>query len=139
MNLEFHLRLAGALQIALAAAHLPFPQWFNWRAELARLSLLNRQIFIVHTLFIVLILILFGALSLSAPAALLEPAQLAPFVCAGLAVFWLARLCAQLLVYDRRLWIGHRGRTAIHFAVTLLWIYLAATYGAALVKHLALS
>jgi len=29
MSLEFHLRLAGALQIALAARHLFFPKRFH--------------------------------------------------------------------------------------------------------------
>ena len=38
-----------------------FPRQFRWREELARLSLLNRQIFLVHTFFIVLVVTMMGA------------------------------------------------------------------------------
>ena len=136
MNLELQLRIAGALQLALAALHVRFPRWFNWRTELARLSLLNRQLFIVHDLFVVLVVILFGALSLFGAGALLEPSRLAPIVCAGLGFFWLVRLYVQFFVYDRRLWLGHRGRTVVHIIVTALWLFLIATYAAALARHL---
>ena len=95
MSLELHLRVAGVLQLALAAAHAPFPRWFNWGTELGRLSLLNRQIFIVHGLFIVLVIVMFGLLSVLAAGALVEPGPLAPYICGGLAAFWLARLYAQ--------------------------------------------
>jgi hypothetical protein len=135
MSVELGVRVAGALQLALAAAHAPFPRWFNWKADLRRLSPLNRQIFIVHDLFIVLVLVLFGALSLFGAAALLEPSRLGVLVCAGLGVFWLARVYAQFFIYERSLWHGHRGRTAIHAAVSVLWVYLVAVYAAALMHH----
>ncbi len=136
MNLEFHLRVAGSLQIALAGLHLFFPERFNWREELARLSLLNRQIFIVHVLFICVILSLFGALSLFAPQALLQPTPLARLVLAGLVGFWALRLGVQWFVYDASLWKGRAARTAIHWAFTALWVYLVAVYAGALAAHL---
>jgi hypothetical protein len=135
MNIELHLRIAGGLQLALAAAHAPFPRWFRWREELARLSPLNRQIFIVHDLFVVLVLVLIGALSLLAAPALLEPVRLGLLVCAGLTAFWLVRLYCQFFVYKPDLWRGHPGRTAIHISITALWVYFVATYGAALLQH----
>ena len=135
MNPELHIRIAGALQLALAIAHIPFPRWFKWREDLAKLSLLNRNIFIVHDTFIVLMLILFGILSVFAPSALLEPARMALYACIALTIFWLLRLYAQWFIYSPHLWRGHRGRTAIHFSITLLWIYLTAAYAAALVQH----
>ena len=63
MDPEWHLRIAGALQILLALLHLAFPKRFQWKEELARLSPLNRQIFLVHTFFICVVLTLIGALS----------------------------------------------------------------------------
>ena len=128
MNAEFHLRLAGSLQIALAFLHLFFPRRFNWNEELARLSLLNRQIFLVHTFYICLVLMLIGALSLFAPSALLLPSPLARFVLAGFAIFWGSRLIFQWAVYDRALWKGNRFNTAMHYLFSLLWAYLAAVY-----------
>ncbi len=128
MNPEWHLRIAGALQIALALAHLLFPRRFNWTEELARLSPLNRQIFHVHTLFICVVLVMIGALSLLAPAALLEPTALSRLVLTGFALFWALRLYCQWFVYDRALWRGRRFETVVHAVCTLLWLYLTAVY-----------
>ncbi len=128
MNPEWHLRIAGALQLALALAHLLFPRRFNWAQELARLSLLNRQIFHVHTLFVCVVLAMFGALSLLAPEALLEPSALSRLVLVGIAGFWALRLYCQWFVYDAVLWRGRRFETAMHAVCTLLWLYLTAVY-----------
>jgi hypothetical protein len=128
MNPEWHLRIAGALQLALALAHLFFPRRFDWGRELARLSLLNRQMFHVHTLFVCVVLAMFGALSLLAPEALLEPTALSRLVLVGIASFWALRLYCQWFVYDPVLWRGHRFETIVHLACTLLWLYLTAVY-----------
>lgn len=134
MNPEVHLRIAGALQILLALAHLAFPHRFRWPEELARLSLLNRQIFVVHTLFVCFVLVLFGALSLLAPDTLLERTRLAHFVNGGIAAFWALRLFCQWFVYDRRLWRGKRFETAVHVVATVLWLYLTLVYGGTMLR-----
>jgi hypothetical protein len=128
MSPEFHLRIAGALQILLAALHLAFPARFRWREELARLSTLNRQLFHVHTLFVCVVVLLFGALSLLAPAALLEPSPLARLVLVGIAGFWGLRLYCQWFVFARGLWWGNRFNTVVQALLSLLWIYLLAVY-----------
>jgi hypothetical protein len=130
--LELLVRVAGALQIALAALHLTFPKRFRWGEELSRLSLLNRQMFLVHTLFLCVVLVLFGSLSLFSPRALLEPTLLARLVLSGIAVFWGLRLVVQWFVYDARLWRGDRSRTLVHLGLSALWAYLTAVYLAAL-------
>ncbi len=131
MNLALHLKITGLLLIALAAAHGHFPRRFAWRTELSRLSLINRQIFIVHCLFIVLTLILMGLLSLVYTTALIEPTPLARPVLAGLTVFWLARLLAQFFIYDANLWRGNRVNTLVHVLATLLWSYFVLVFGCA--------
>jgi hypothetical protein len=128
MNPEYHLRIAGALQILLALLHLAFPKRFHWKEELAGLSLLNRQMFHVHTFFICLVLVLFGALSLLAPESLLEPSRLARLVLGGIATFWGIRLICQWFVYDRALWRGQAFNTVMHGVFTVLWLYLTAVY-----------
>lgn len=132
MNPEVHLRIAGAMQIALALMHLDFGRRFHWREELARLSLLNRQIFHVHTLFVCLVLVLFGSLSLFAPDALLEPTSLARLVLGGIAGFWAVRLYCQWFVYDRALWRAQPFRTVMHIVFTFVWTYFIAVYAGAL-------
>lgn len=132
MSLEIHLRIAGALLIALAAIHIFFPKKFHWAEELPRLSLLNRQMFIVHCFFIALAVGLMGALALFLADALLAPSRLATAVLAGLTFFWAVRLVVQHLVYDRRLWRGNRFNTAVHVGFTCFWCYLIAVFGLAL-------
>jgi aminobenzoyl-glutamate utilization protein B len=114
VSLALHLRIAGLGLIVLAFAHLAFPKQFHWKGELARLSPLNRQIFLVHTFFIALVLVLFGAVSLLFPDALLTPSPLSRAVLAGLTLFWALRLYVQLFVYDRALWRGNRLYTCFH-------------------------
>jgi hypothetical protein len=128
MTPETHLRIVGALVIALAALHAMFPRWFNWRDELSRLSLLNRQIFLVHTGFIVLVLAMTGAMSLLAPGDLITGGRPGVLISAGLAAFWAIRLLVQFFVYDPRLWRGSRARTALHILAATLSGYFAATY-----------
>jgi hypothetical protein len=128
MSLETHLRIAGALLLLLAAAHPFFPKQLGWKEDLAKLTLLNRQIFLVHVSFIVLILVLFGS-PLFFAADLATPSRLAAAVLAGLTLFWGLRLLTQQLVYDRSHWRGHRRNTAIHILASLLWCYLTAVFG----------
>lgn len=128
MNLAWHLKMVGLLQLLLAFAHLFFPRRFAWREELARLSLLNRQMFLVHCFFIVLTLVLFGVLSLGFTGLLMERTPLAKVVLTGLCVFWLARLVVQFFVYDSKLWRGNRFNTMAHVLFSLLWGYYTVTY-----------
>jgi hypothetical protein len=130
--LELCLRIAGLLLLALAVAHVTFPKRFQWAEELARLSLLNRQMFLVHVGYIVFLVASMGGLSLVFPGALMEKSSLSRLVLAWLCLFWLSRLFVQWLIYDRALWRGNRFHTTVHFAFTGLWIYLSTVYGWAL-------
>jgi hypothetical protein len=132
VNPELHLQVAGALQIGVAALSLGFPRRFDWKNELPRLSLLNRQIFVVHTLFISVTVLMFGALSLCAAPALLEPTPLSRLVLGGLAAFWTLRLVVQWFVYDARLWRGQAFNTVVHVLLSALYAYLSAVYAGVL-------
>ena len=96
------------------------------------MSLLNRQIFIVHCLFIVLTLWMMGVLSLVFTDALLQPTALSRPILAGLALFWLVRLIVQWTVYDKALWRGNRFNAVVHILFTGLWSYYILVFGSAL-------
>jgi hypothetical protein len=132
MNLELHLQIVGTLMLLLAAAHVVFPKRFQWKEELSRLSPLNRQIFIVHCLFILVVLVQMGLLSLVFTRTLIESTTLAVVVLSGLCMFWVLRLFAQWFVYDRKLWLGNRFNTVVHALFTCLWTYFSVVYGWAL-------
>lgn len=132
MTLNLHLQIVGILLVILCAMHVFFPRLFNWKQELSRLSLLNRQMFIVHCLFIVLVLLFMGVLTLGFGAELLEPSPLGRVVAAGLTLFWVLRLIAQLFLYDRRLWLGNARRTVIHVWFVGMWVYFVIVFAATL-------
>src|SRR5947207_7299564 len=104
MSLRFQLKIVGASLLILAVAHAFFPRRFDWNEELRGVSLLNRQIFLVHCFFIGLILFLFGLLSLFFTDALLDRTALARLVLGGIVLFWFARLVVQFFVYHSSLW-----------------------------------
>jgi len=86
MTLLTHLRFVGVIMAVLVVVNLFVPGRLRWREELARVSLVNRQIFQVHTVFIVLILAIFAVLLLTSADALLEPTRLSRLVVGGLTI-----------------------------------------------------
>jgi hypothetical protein len=133
MSLDLHLKILGILFMMFTLLHVFLPKRLNWSEELPRLSLLNRQIFLVHTFFIALVLMLFGALTFFFTDALLERTTMARAILAGFVAFWSARWIVQVFVYDRRLWRGHRFNMAVHIVLVCFWTYCVVTYGWALV------
>ena len=134
MTLAWHLKICGLLLIGLAALHPAFARRFRWREELAGagVSLFTRQVFWVHSIFIALVLVQFGALSFCLAETLLERSLLAKAVLAGFVTFWGVRLFAQHFIYSPQLWRGHRLNTAMHVVFTVLWTYLMCVYALAL-------
>lgn len=123
MNAELHLRIVGAALILLALAHVVFPRHFRWRDELASLSLINRQIMKVHTLFIALTVLLMGILCLSSAADLVAT-PLGRRVALGLAIFWFFRLVIQFFGYSSELWRGKPFETAVHVLFGCFFCYV---------------
>jgi hypothetical protein len=134
MTLTTHLHVVGALLLLLGISHAFFSRYFGWKQELVNVSLLTRQIFYVHTFFIGLGVVLAGAGSLMYADALLQPSALNRAILTAMATFWLCRLLAQFLAYDAAIWRGNRFRTFMHAAFALLWCYVTATYGIALIS-----
>jgi hypothetical protein len=132
MTLLVHLRIVGCMLLALAGMHVFLPGRLNWNEELRHVSLLNRQIFLVHTFFIALVLTMMGVLSLFCGGLLLAGSPLSHVVLGGLALFWITRLVVQWFVYDKTLWRGDRFNTRVHLLFSALWAYFSAVYGAAL-------
>jgi hypothetical protein len=132
VSLRVHLQIVGGLLLLLSAAHGGFNRYFGWKQELGRLSPLARQVFLVHSFFIALVVGLLGGLSLFRTDALLTPGPLSRAVLAGIFVFWLFRLAFQWFVYDSAIWRGRRFYTFMHCAFSLFWIYAVLAYGLAL-------
>ena len=128
------LQIAGILQLALSVAHFGFARRFGWRNELQKVSLLTRQIFWVHTGFLMLVLAGFGCMSLLHADELLAGNSLGRFVLASLTVFWATRWFCQFFVYRAELWRGNALHTTAHILFAGLWTFLGTVYGMALVR-----
>jgi hypothetical protein len=132
MNVYLHLKVVGALLVALGLAHSLFGRYFKWKQELEPLTLLTRQVFQVHGFFIALVVAMMGLCSLFYTNALLVSGDLSRVVLTGFLVFWLSRLAIQFLVYDPAIWRGRRFYTFMHVVFSMFWIYVVLTYGNAL-------
>ena len=70
--MELHLKIIGIILIVLALIHIVFPRFFKWKQELNSLSIMNRQLMLVHTFFIALMVLLNGLLCLSSAPELIN-------------------------------------------------------------------
>ncbi len=130
--MKLSLQIAGVLQLLLALAHFPIIQQLKWREELQRVGLLTRQVFWVHTGFLMLVLTGFGVLDLVHADELLARTTLARSLLGGLTVFWAARLYCQFFVYRAELWRGNSFNTMMHAFFSVLWTFLATVHAIAL-------
>ena len=131
-TLLLHLRIVGIVMACLVVVNVAVPRLYHWREEMARLSLLNRQIFQAHTIFLILTLAMLSALLLTSADSLVEPTPLSRLVLAGLTLFWGLRMLMQWFFYSPQTWRGHRFNTVMHCLFSLTWIYVTAVFAAAL-------
>jgi len=122
-----HLHLIGFILIALALVHFIFPKYFDWKNELDKLGLINKQMIYVHTFFIALIVLMMGILCLKNAQDLTET-RLGSRLCLGLAIFWGCRLLIQFFGYSAQLWKGKKFETFIHVLFSLLWTYFTTLF-----------
>lgn len=122
-----NFRVIGILLIALSLIHLGFPKRFNWKVELGSLSLMNRQMMVIHTFFIALTLLLTGVLCVTS-AGELAATNLGRKICLGLGIFWTIRLIVQFFGYSSELWKGKTFETIMHFLFALFWAYLSVVF-----------
>lgn len=125
--LELNLTIIGGLLVGLALLHGIFPRYFRWKEELARLSLINRQMMQVHSFFLALALFLVGVLCLRS-AHLLVSTPLGKDLCLGLGIFWGVRLLVQFFGYSAENWRGKGFETVVHVLFILFWSYMSTVF-----------
>jgi hypothetical protein len=125
--MEIHFKIIGILLISLALMHLAFPKYFNWKQDLKPLSLINRQMMLVHTFFVALTVLLIGLLCLVASKELIET-SLGKKISLGIGLFWAIRLVIQFFGYSSKLWIGKKFETVMHIFFAILWCYLSLVF-----------
>ena len=131
-SLMLLLWLAGFVQVAIASANLFLPAKLKYRENLSLVSPIIRQIFVVHSVYIVGVVLLFAAVTFGFAGELASGHGLGRFLASAIAVFWLLRAPVQLLYYDAALRRQNRWGDVAFTSAALL---LALTYGAASFAH----
>lgn len=91
---------AGAIQLAIVLANFALPRRLRLREGLAVLPKFLRQVFLVHWFYILLVLLIFSALSFAFAGELAGGTPLGRFLSGAIALLWLLRFFLQLLYYD---------------------------------------
>ena len=125
--MELQIKIIGLLLTILAIIHAIFPKYFNWKEELKQLSLINRQLIMVHTFFIALVVLLIGLLCMTSATELIQT-KLGKTISLGQGIFWTIRLFFQFFIYSSLLWKGKIFETAVHILFSLLWIYMSTVF-----------
>lgn len=125
--MQIHLLIVGTLLVALALIHIIFPRYFNWESELKLLSLINRQMMLVHTFFIAFTVFLMGLLCLTSSNELIQ-SDLGRKISLGFGLFWTTRFFIQFFVYSRDLWKGKLFETTVHAMFSILWAYFSSVF-----------
>ncbi len=128
-TLETLILIGGLLHFGVLIASALVPQVLNWRSELAKLHPLSRQLIWTHGVFIVLVIISFGVLSLINAEGLVTGTLLARSVCAFIALFWLSRLAIQFFVFDAKPFLTNTWLKCGYHGLTLVFIYFSTVYG----------
>lgn len=125
--MEFQIRIVGVLLVFLGLMHIGFPRYFRWKEDLVALLPINREMMVIHTFFVALVVAGMGMICLFHSAALLTT----PFgktICLYFAVFWSIRLGIQFFGYSSHLWRGKKLETSIHICFILLWTYISGVF-----------
>jgi hypothetical protein len=122
------IRIAGAVQLAIVVANAFIPWILRYREGLRAVPPILRQVFVVHAVYIVLVLVIFGLLGLFFAPDMAGDGTLGRFLSASLACFWGLRVLLQLLYYDPEVRRRHRALDIIYTAALL---FLTGTFAAA--------
>lgn len=122
--------MAGVIQCVIAIANIAIPGKLQYAENLAKVSVIVRQVFIVHAVYIVGMLLAFAVLCFGFASELTTGHGLGRAMSALLAVFWGVRLPVQLFYYDTQPKRQHR---VAHALFSLMFGYLAAVFALAAV------
>jgi hypothetical protein len=121
---------AGGVQLLIASVNFFLPKQLDYRGNLAKLTPIVREVFVVQTVYIVLILAAFAGLCFVFTTELAGGSALGRTLSGFLALFWGLRFCIQFFSYDAAL---KRQHPLLNVAFLAAFVYLTGVFGAAAV------
>jgi hypothetical protein len=122
------LWLAGAIQLAMIAANFALPHRLRCQENLTHVSPMIRAVFVVHWLYLVLMIGIFTSLCFWFAPELAGASHLGRFLAAAMAGFWLLRIPIQLFFYDPEM---RRQNRLADVTFLLTFSYLGIVFSAA--------
>ena len=132
------LWMAGIGHFCVLVASFQVPIRLGWKEDLAKLTPFNRKLMWVHGGFAVLTIVSFGVLTLALHDEMLRGDRSALYLAAFIAVYWTTRIIVDFTYYEHKDWPRGSGFVLGHTLLTLLFIFLAATYAGLLVWHVSM-
>jgi len=119
---------AGVVQLLIAAANVLVPRILSYRDNLSRLSPIVRQVFVIHSVYIAMVVVGFSGLCFVFAPELAAEDKLGRCLSGFMAVFWALRVVLQLAYVNAEIKRTHR---AGHLAYTVAVSCLAGVFGIA--------
>jgi hypothetical protein len=120
--------VAGGVQLVIAAANIFIPEKLAYRENIAKLSPIVRQVFIVHAVYIVYVLLAFALLCFFYAEELAGGQGLGRFMSAWMALFWAPRIFIQRFYYVEE---AKRLNRPADIGFTLAFAFLAVIFAIA--------
>lgn len=99
-TLVFWIRVAGIVLLLIAAANIAAPRKLGYRENLARVAPIVRQVFVLHSVYILTVVLGIAGLCLFFAPELAGASPLGRAISGFLALFWLSRTCFQVVYID---------------------------------------
>jgi len=128
LNIKQIIRLAGLGQIVLALGSLAVPNVLRWRAELAKVQPLIKQMFWVYAAYIFVINLCFGLLSMFDSNDLENGSALATLVSGFIALYWISRVLIQFFYFDRTNFPIGGWRRAAEVLLVTAFVFFSLVY-----------
>jgi len=126
------LILAATGQFCVAVLNLSLVRIMGWKEDLARVSVLVREVFNIHVLFISITLAIFAALTFRfARDMSMGSEPIYRWVACSIGTFWAIRAVLQVTHYSSSHWRGIPSRTVVHIILLIVYPAFAAVYFAA--------
>lgn len=122
------LQIGGLIQMAFVLVNAILPGKLRVRERMAGVPRYLWQVFVVHWIYIVLIVFFFGLLCFLFPGDLAGGSALGRFLSGAMAVFWFLRLLLQVFYYDAEM---RRENRLLDFAYLVGLLALISIFGLA--------
>jgi len=130
-KLSTWIYLAGGVQLLIVLANIFIPKKLQFSESLAKVSPIVKQVFIIHHIYIVFVLLAFSALCFLFAERLTSPDPLGRFLSGCMALFWSARVLIQCFYYDKAV---RRLNRCWDMVFTLAFVSLAGVFSLAALR-----